>query len=133
MTRLATRLLRLARTPRIALLIFTTLMVGTVGAVLGPQSARGGGGSVPPVPLAPPATPPVVVVNHDSQGVKVSGTLSQSKFVQGENGVVYVHLDLDTPVAESPAAARRATRHGDLRARRFRAEGECREARPCGG
>ena len=109
MTRLATRFLRMARTPRIALLIFTTLMVGTVGAVLGPQLARGGGGSVSSVPPAPPATPPVFAMHHDSQGVKVSGTLSQSKFVQGENGVVYVHLDLDTPAPESPAAARRAT------------------------
>lgn len=109
MTRLATRLFRMARAPRIALLIFTALMVGTVGAVLVPQLARGGGGRVPPVPPAPPATAPVPFINQDAQGVKVTGTLSQSKFVQGEKGVVYVNLDIDTPATESPAAARRAT------------------------
>jgi Ca-activated chloride channel homolog len=109
MTRLATRLFRMARAPRLALLIFTVLMVGTVGAVLGPHLARGGGGRVPPVPPAPPATTPVPFINQDPQGVKVTGTLSQSKFVQGENGVVYVNLDIDTPAMESPAVARRAT------------------------
>lgn len=109
MTRLATRLFRMARAPRIALLIFAAMMVGTVGAVLGPQLARGGGGRVPPVPPAPPATTTVPFINQDSQGVKVTGTLSQSKFVQGENGVVYVNLDIDTPVMENPSVVRRAT------------------------
>lgn len=106
MTQFMKRMSRMVRSPRAALLIFAALVVGTAGAALVPHLARGGGGQAPG---AIPAGPPVSFVNHDPHGVKLAGTLSQTKLVRGENGVLYLDLTIDTPVAALPSPARRAS------------------------
>src|SRR5262245_54803085 len=102
MTRFVTRISRLLRSPRAALFIFAALIVGTAGAVLAPHLARGGGGQAP---VAIPAATPISFVTQDPYGMQFTGTLSQTKLVQGGTGVVYLDLIIDAPGAALPAAA----------------------------
>ena len=105
MTRLGTRLSRMVRSPRTVLLLFAALAAGTAAAIHAPQLARGGGAA----PAAPPVAPPVSLTHQDPHGVQLTGTLSQTKLVQGENGVVYLHLAIETPAATLLPSARRAS------------------------
>src|ERR1051326_834132 len=102
MAPLVTRLWRLIRSPRATLCIFATLVVGTASAVLAPQLARSGGDK------GPLTDPPLAVGNQDPHGVQLTGTLSQSKLVQGSNGVVYLDLTIAAPVTALSAEAHRA-------------------------
>lgn len=99
MTRLRTRLSHMVHSPRVTLWIFVALVVGTVAAILAPQLARSGGG-IQPVPGGSPVT----ISNQDINGLQLAGTLSQSKIVQGSNGVLYLELSITTPMAVPTAA-----------------------------
>jgi Ca-activated chloride channel family protein len=46
---------------------------------------------------------------QDTQGVKITAALSQTKLIQGEHGLVYLDLTIATPAALLPAAGRRAS------------------------
>lgn len=106
MTPLGSRFTHLMRSPRATLGLFTILALGTVAAVLSPHLARGGGEPAAP---QPPASPPVVVVQPDPQGIRLTGALAQSKLLQGSNGVVYLDISIATPPNEGAAPVRRAT------------------------
>jgi Ca-activated chloride channel family protein len=86
--------------------MLAALLVGTAGAVLAPQLARGGGGKTP---LTMPPDLPGTFVTRDAQGVTLTGALSQSKLLQGGDGVIYVDLTIDTPATVLPTSVPRAS------------------------
>lgn len=90
------RLLRLCSTDRVAGALFVFACAVTV-AILG--LPRGGIASPPP----PPDGTSVMRAND---GVKISGTISQKKVVQGSDGVVYLEVNVDPPTIESSIAKR---------------------------
>jgi von Willebrand factor type A domain len=92
MQHLLTRITRILRSPRGALGLFAALLVGTAAVALAPQAIGGGGGA-----SAGNATGPTV--HQGTDGVTFSGTLSQTKLVQGGNGVMYLDLSITTPAA----------------------------------
>jgi Ca-activated chloride channel homolog len=89
---LITRITRILRSPRGALGLFAALLVGTAAVALAPQVIGNSGGA-----SAGNATGPTV--HQGTDGVTFSGTLSQTKFVQGGNGVMYLDLSVTTPSA----------------------------------
>jgi Ca-activated chloride channel family protein len=91
---------------RAALCIFAALVVGTAGVALAPQFARGGAA---PTPVSIPTGPPVSLVNQDPHGVKLTGTLSQTKLVQGGHGILYLDVTVEPPVTAPPTPTRRAS------------------------
>jgi Ca-activated chloride channel homolog len=92
MQHLITRITRILCSPRGALGLFAALLVGTAAVALAPQAIGGGGGA-----SARNATGPTV--HQGTDGVTLSGTLSQTKLVQGGNGVIYLDLSITTPSA----------------------------------
>jgi Ca-activated chloride channel family protein len=80
MQHLITRIARILRSPRGALGLFVALVVGTAAVALAPKATGGSGGG-------------------SADGVTFSGTLSQTKLVQGGNGVMYLDLSITTPSA----------------------------------
>jgi Ca-activated chloride channel homolog len=80
MPHLITRIARILRSPRGSLGLFVALIVGTTAIALAPRATGGGGGA-------------------GADGVTLSGMLSQTKLVQGGNGVMYLDLSLTTPSA----------------------------------
>ena len=100
MQHLMTRIARTLRSPRGALGFFVTLVLGTVALALAPGVIGGGGDST----AGEGARGPNAFVHKGTDGVAFSGTLSQTKLVQGENGVMYLDLNITTPAATlSPA------------------------------
>ncbi|MGE3540855.1 MAG: VWA domain-containing protein [Candidatus Tectimicrobiota bacterium] len=100
MSRLRIRLIHLARSSRVALGMFVTLVLGTAAFTLSPRAANGGGS-------APAArVEPVAVVTQEAAGVTFAGQLSQAKVVQGAPGVVYLDLQITTPAAPATAGIR---------------------------
>src|SRR5215471_16448795 len=91
---LVIRIAQILRSPRGALGLFAGLVLGTAALMLAPKAAGGGGG-----PVAGHAGGPTVVSNHDTNGVTFSGTLAQTKLVQGGNGILYLDLTIVTPPA----------------------------------
>jgi Ca-activated chloride channel homolog len=89
---LITRITRILRSPRGALGLFAALLVGTAAVALAPQVIGNSGGA-----SAGHATGPTV--HQGTDGVTFSGTLSQTKLVQGGNGVMYLDLSITTPSA----------------------------------
>jgi Ca-activated chloride channel homolog len=82
-----TRITRILYSPRGALGLFIALVVGTAAVSLAPQATGGGG-------------------RGGADGVTFSGTLSQTKLVQGGNGTMYLDLSITTPAATlSPSRA----------------------------
>jgi Ca-activated chloride channel homolog len=90
MQHLLTRITRILRSPRGALGLFAALLVGTAAVALAPKAIGDGGGA-----SAGSATGPTV--HQGTDGVTLSGTLSQTKLVQGGNGVMYLDLGITTP------------------------------------
>jgi len=73
--------------------------------VLAPKATGGGGG-----PLAGGgAGGPISFINHDANGVTFSGTLSQTKLVQGGNGTLYLDLTIATPPAAVVSSGAKAS------------------------
>lgn len=101
MAQFLTRLTRLAHSPRATFILFMTLIASTVVAILIPQLARSGS-TKQPLP-----TLPLTSTNHDPHGVQLAATLLQSKFIQGDNGTVYLDLTLTAPALSSPSTAYR--------------------------
>lgn len=89
MSSMSARLARLVRSPRSALGLFATLILGTAALSLAPQASSGGG----------TASPPHTVVTQETNGVKVTAKLSQAKLLQGSNGLLYLDLNIATPEA----------------------------------
>src|SRR5262245_17097390 len=99
MQHLITRIIRILCSPRGALGLFAALVVGTTAVALAPKATGGGGGAG-----ASAGTTAGPTVHQDADGVAFSGTLSQTKLVQGGNGVMYLDLNITTPAATlSPA------------------------------
>lgn len=103
MSSICTHMARIVRSPRVALGMFMTLVLGTGALTFTPRATGGGGPGSPPPPLIPSPT----VVSREADGVTLSGTLAQAKFVQGSNGVVYLDVRIDTPaVTAGPTGAK---------------------------
>ena len=103
MQHLVTRIAQILRSPRGALGLFAALVLGTAALVLSPRATGGGGGG----PLAGSAGGPSSFSNHDANGVTFSGTLSQTKLVQGGNGAIYLDLTITIPPAAlAPSGAK---------------------------
>jgi Ca-activated chloride channel homolog len=97
MQHLSTRIARILHSPQGALGLFAALVVGTAAVALAPKAIGGG--------AAGTATGPTV--HQGTDGVTFSGTLSQTKLVQGGNGVMYLDLHITTPAATlSPASVK---------------------------
>jgi Ca-activated chloride channel homolog len=97
---LRTRIARTLRSPRGALGLFVTLVLGTVALALASRATGGGGSSTAGEGTGGPAA----FVHQGPDGVAFSGTLSQTKLVQGGNGIMYLDLNITTPAATlSPA------------------------------
>jgi Ca-activated chloride channel family protein len=92
---LVTRIARTLRSPRGALGLFVALVLGTAAVTLAPRAAGGGSGSA----SGGTAGGATAFVHQDADGVTFSGTLSQTKLVQGENGPMYLDLSITTPAA----------------------------------
>src|SRR5262245_4924299 len=90
MQHLLTRITRILRSPRGALGLFAALRGGTAAVALAPQAIGGGEGA-----SAGNATG--LTVHQGTDGVTLSGTLSQTKLIQGGNGVMYLDLGITTP------------------------------------
>jgi Ca-activated chloride channel homolog len=89
MQHLITRIALTLRSPRGALGLFVALIVGTAAVALAPKAPGGGGGG------------------GNTDGVTFSGTLSQTKLVQGGSGVMYLDLSITTPAATlSPSSVK---------------------------
>jgi Mg-chelatase subunit ChlD len=100
MQHLITRITRILRSPRGALGLFAALVVGTAAVALAPKAIGGGGG-------ASAGTAAGATVHQGTDGVTFSGTLSQTKLVQGGNEVMYLDLNITTPAATlSPASVK---------------------------
>jgi Mg-chelatase subunit ChlD len=96
---LITRIMRIWRSPGWALGLFVALIVGTAAVALAPRGTGGGGASAGTV-----AGP---TVHQGTDGVTFSGTLSQTKLVQGGNGIMYLDLSITTPSATlSPSSVK---------------------------
>ena len=95
MQQLMTRITRTLRSPRGALGFFVTLILGTVALALAPGASGGGGNST----AGEGAGGPSAFEHKGPDGVAFSGTLSQTKLVQGGNGVMYLDLHITTPAA----------------------------------
>ena len=91
---LITRITRIVRSPRGALGLFVALLVGTAAVALAPKAIGGGGGEGASAGTAAGPT-----VHQGADGVTFLGTLSQTKLVQGGNGVMYLDLSITTPSA----------------------------------
>ncbi|MBM3225422.1 MAG: VWA domain-containing protein, partial [Candidatus Tectomicrobia bacterium] len=100
MRSIITRVARLLHSPRASFSLFALLMVGTAAVALAPR-ATGGSGHMP-TPL--PVPQPVPVSNQDASGVTFTGVFSQTKLVQGGNGVVYLDLRIKAPTAAAAVA-----------------------------
>ena len=92
MKHLVIRIAQILRSPRGALGLFVALVLGTAALMLAPKATGGGGG-----PVDGSAGSPTSVSNHDTNGVTFSGTLAQTKLVQGGNGILYLDLTIATP------------------------------------
>ena len=93
---------RILRSPRGALGLFVALVVGTAAVALAPKATGGGGGGG-----ASTGTTAGPIVHQGTDGVTFSGSLSQTKLVQGANGVMYLDLSITTPSATlSPSRAK---------------------------
>ena len=90
MQHLITRITRILRSPRGALGLFAALVMGTAAVALAPKGIGGGGGASAGTAAGP-------TVHQGTDGVTFSGTLSQTKLVQGGNGVMYLDLNITTP------------------------------------
>ena len=90
MQHLITRITRILRSPRGALGLFAALVMGTAAVALAPKAIGGGGGASAGTAAGP-------TVHQGTDGVTFSGTLSQTKLVQGGNGVMYLDLNITTP------------------------------------
>ncbi len=100
MQHLITRIARILRSPRGALGLFAALVVGTAAVALAPKAIGGGGGASAGTAAGP-------TVHQGTDGVTFSGTLSQTKLVQGGNGVMYLELNITTPAATlSPSSVK---------------------------
>ena len=100
MQHLITRLTRILHSPRGALGLFVALVLGTAAFALAPRAVGGGSGST----SGGTTGGSTAFVRQDADGVAFSGTLSQTKLVQGGNGVMYLDLNITTPAATlSPA------------------------------
>ena len=100
MQQLMTRLTRILHSPRGALGFLVTLILGTVALALAPRAVGGGSDST----SGESAGGSTAFVRQGADGVAFSGTLSQTKLVQGGNGVMYLDLNITTPAATlSPA------------------------------
>lgn len=98
-----TRTKRIIRSNKIGLWIFSGLAVITLSVVGAPKGVL----SKPIVQPAPGSDrPPVTAANG---GVTFSGALSQTKIVQGSDGVVYLDLAIETPKEEQSTSLHRAT------------------------
>ena len=91
---LITRITRILRSPRGALGLFVALVVATAAVALAPKAIGVGGGEGASAGTAAGPT-----VHQGADGVNFSGTLSQTKLVQGGNGVMYLDLSITTPSA----------------------------------
>ena len=102
---ISTRLRQIIRSPRAALGIFASLVLGTAALLVTSQATGGAGEGT-----APPEGPPLHRVRtNGTDGVTFSAALSQSKLVQGSNGVIYLDLRIATPEARPATAEVRAT------------------------
>src|SRR5207244_3080283 len=100
MQHLITRIARILCSPRGALGLFAALVVGTAAVALAPKAIGGGGGASAGTAAGP-------TVHQGTDGVTFSGTLSQTKLVQGGNGVMYLDLNITTPAATlSPSSVK---------------------------
>jgi Ca-activated chloride channel homolog len=103
MQHLITRIARILHSPRGALGLFVALVLGTTALALAPRGTGGGGGGA----SGETAGGPTAFVHQGADGVIFSGTLSQTKLVQGGNGVMYLDLSITTPAATlSPSSAK---------------------------
>jgi Ca-activated chloride channel homolog len=102
---LITRIARILRSPRGALGLFVALVLGTTALALAPR-ATGGSGSGGGV-SGETAGGSTAFVHQGTDGVIFSGTLSQTKLVQGGNGIMYLDLSITTPASTlSPSSAK---------------------------
>ncbi len=100
MQHLITRITRILRSPRGALGLFIALVLGTAAFALAPRATGGGSGGT----SGETAGGSTAFVHQGADGIAFSGTLSQTKLVQGGNGVMYLDLSITTPSATlSPA------------------------------
>jgi Ca-activated chloride channel homolog len=103
MQHLITRIARILHSPRGALGLFVALVLGTTALALAPRGTGGGGGGASGETVGGPTA----FVHQGADGVIFSGTLPQTKLVQGGNGVVYLDLSITTPAATlSPSSAK---------------------------
>ena len=102
MQHLITRITRILRSPRVALGLFAALVVGTAAVALAPKALGGGGGASAGTAAGP-------TVHQGTDGVTFSGTLSQTKLVQGGNGVMYLDLNITTPAATLSSSSVKAS------------------------
>src|SRR5712691_12915146 len=95
MQHLITRITRILRSPRGALGLFIALVLGTAAFALAPKATGGGRGGT----SGETAGGSTAFVHQGANGIAFSGTLSQTKLVQGGNGVMYLDLSITTPSA----------------------------------
>src|SRR5262249_7377510 len=105
MKHLIIRIAQILHSPRGALGLFAALVLGTAALVLAPRATGGGGGG----PLAGSAGGPASFINHDVNGVTFSGTLSQTKLVQGSNATLSLDLTIATPPAALASSGAKAS------------------------
>src|SRR5262249_51952008 len=87
MQHLITRIIRILHSPRGALGLFAALLVGTAAVALAPQAIGGGGGTST-------GNATGLTVHQGTDGVTLSGRLSQTKLVQGGQGIMYLDLSI---------------------------------------
>ena len=92
MQHLITRIIRILHSPRGALGLFAALLVGTAAVALAPQAIGGGGGTST-------GNATGLTVHQGIDGVTLSCRLSQTKLVQGGQGIMYLDLSITTPAA----------------------------------
>jgi Ca-activated chloride channel family protein len=100
MNSLKHRAKRIITSNRSGLLIFSLLAVSTVAAVSFADRT----------PPQTPNTPPAPTTASSGNGsVTLSASLSQTKLVQGDDGLVYLELAIESPAKEAQASRRKAT------------------------
>lgn len=103
MKRLAPRLLERLRSERTGYTAYVALAALTAVAV---------GFSETPIALSSLSTPRLAtrpIEARGSDGLTLTGRLSQTKLVQGENGTVYLDLEIKAPAPATAAPTRKAT------------------------
>ncbi|MGH8479477.1 MAG: vWA domain-containing protein [Gammaproteobacteria bacterium] len=103
MKRLARRFLERLRSERTGYTAYAALAAVTVAAVGFSEMPT----ALPSLSNPPPAAGPIEA--RGSDGLTLTGRLSQTKLVQGENGSVYLDLDLQAPALAGAAPTRKAT------------------------